>query len=156
RGIMADGQHDKENRMAQIRPSRREILGGLAVAGVTAGLPALRADDKPPTGQRVDFHHHFFVPGIAEYLRQFSGSAPKLEAWTPAASIEAMDNAGICTTFLTLPIGLGDKPAELKDESVALAREVNEAAATLAADKKGRFGRFARLPLPHVDAALKE
>jgi predicted TIM-barrel fold metal-dependent hydrolase len=139
-----------------LQPTRREVLGGLAAAGLTASLPAVRADDKPPAGKRFDFHHHFFVKGIAKYLRRFAGSSTRLEDWTPTASIEAMDKAGIATTFLTLPVGLGHNPADLKDENVALSRDVNEAGAQLAADHKGRFGLFARLPLPHVDAALKE
>jgi predicted TIM-barrel fold metal-dependent hydrolase len=147
--------------MASHRPSRRELLGGLAAVGLTASLPLVRADDKPPAGKRFDFHHHFFVKGIAKYLRKLPDSVAKLSAvkpedWTPAASIDAMDKAGISTAFLTMPAGLGDNPADLKDENVALAREANEFAAKLASDHKGRFGRFARLPLPHVDAALKE
>src|SRR5262245_17727023 len=146
----------KENGMAGGHPSRREVLGGLAAAGRPASVPALRADDKPAAGKRLDFHHHFFVKGIAKFTRKFAAVPTKFENWTPAQSIEAMDKANITTTFLTLPIGLGDKPADLKDESVALAREANEAAAKIASDHKGRFGRFARLPLPHVDATLKE
>lgn len=142
--------------MARGHLSRREILGGLASAGLIASVPVLRADDQPPVGKRFDFHHHFFVKGIAKYLRKFPGVTTRLDDWSPALSIEAMDKASIGTTFLTLPIGLGHDPAALKDESVALAREVNEAAATIASDHKGRFGRFARLPLPHVDPALKE
>src|SRR5262245_37500920 len=128
------------------RTSRRELLTGLAAAGLTASLPAVWADDKPPAGKRFDFHHHFFVTRIAKYTRKFPGVTTRLDDWTPAQSIDAMDKAGIGTTFLTLPIGLGHDPAALKDESIVLSREANEAAATLAADHKGRFGRFARLP----------
>jgi predicted TIM-barrel fold metal-dependent hydrolase len=132
------------------------MLASLTAAGLTAGLPTVRADDKPPTGKRLDFHHHFFVKGVAKYLRKFPGSITRLEDWTPSRSIEAMDEAGIGTTFLTLPGGMGPNPAAPKDENIALSRDVNESAAKLASDHKGRFGRFARLPLPDVEAALKE
>src|SRR5262245_36193717 len=117
--------HNKENGMARVQPSRREMLGGLIATGLTAGLAALRADEKPPAGKRFDFHHHFFVKGIAKYARKFPGSS-RLEDWTPAKSIEAMDAAGIGTTFLTMPGGMGPDPAALKDECIALAREVND------------------------------
>jgi predicted TIM-barrel fold metal-dependent hydrolase len=131
------------------------LLASLAAAGLAVGGLTAQADGKT-AGKKFDFHHHFLVKGIAKYTRKFAAVPAKFEDWSPAQSIEAMDKAGITTTFLTLPLGLGDKPADLKDESVALAREVNEAATKIASDHKGRFGRFARLPLPHVDATLKE
>ncbi len=142
--------------MARFQLSRREILGGLTAAGLTASLPALRADDKPPAGKRLDFHHHFYVKAIEKYRHKFPSATARFEDWTPARSIDAMDKAGIGTAFLTLPVGLGDNPAALKDDNIALAREANEYAAKVASDHKGRFGRFARLPLPDVDATLKE
>jgi 6-methylsalicylate decarboxylase len=67
-----------------------------------------------------------------------------------------MDKAGIGTAFLTVPVGLGDDPAALKEVNIAIARESNDYGAKLASDHKGRFGVFARLPLPDVDASLKE
>lgn len=116
----------------------------------------LPAHDKPPARRRLDLHHHFFVKGIARYLPHDPGSVSQLEEWTASRSIAAMDETGIGTAFLTLPIGLGGTPSEVKDDEIAFAREVNDAAATLASDHRGRFGQFARLPLPHVDATLRE
>jgi hypothetical protein len=37
-----------------------------------------------------------------------------------------------------------------------LARELNEAAAGMVADHKGRYGFFAVLPIPDIDACLRE
>ena len=37
-----------------------------------------------------------------------------------------------------------------------LARECNEYSAKLAADSKGRFGMFAAMPMPYVEATLQE
>jgi predicted TIM-barrel fold metal-dependent hydrolase len=141
--------------MTSNQPSRREIVGGLAAAGLTAGLPAVRADDKPSAGKRFDFHHHYYVKGVEKYLAKRPGSTPALE-WTPAKSLDAMDKAGIGTAFLTMAMGLGHDFAALKDDNIAIASEANEYAAKVASDHKGRFGRFARLPLPDVDATLKE
>lgn len=136
-------------------PSRRAFLGGLTAAGLTATLPAARADDKRPDDKRFDFHHHYYVKAVEKYLAKRPGSTPALE-WTPAKSIEAMDKAGIGTAFLTMPMGLGHDLAALKDDNIAIAREANEYAAKIASDHKRRFGLFARLPLPDVDATLKE
>src|SRR5262245_36658246 len=104
--------------MARIRPTRREVLGGLTAAGLTAGLPSLRADDKPAAGKRLDFHHHFLIKSIEKYLGLPPGV--KLPDWTPAQSLDAMDKNGIGTAFLTMPIGLGYNPAELKKENIAI------------------------------------
>ncbi|HKA08170.1 MAG TPA: hypothetical protein VKD71_13005, partial [Gemmataceae bacterium] len=132
--------------MHSIHPTRREILGGLAAAGLTGSVPAVRADDKPSAGKRLDFHHHFLIKSIEKYLGLPPGV--KLPDWTPAQSLDAMDKNGIGTAFLTMPIALGYNPAELKKENIAIAREANEFAAKVASDHKGRFGRFARLPMP--------
>src|SRR5262245_16544489 len=140
--------------MARAQPSRRELLSGLAAAGLTASLPALRADDKPPAGKRLDFHHHFLVKSIEKYLGLPPGVKPL--DWNPALSLDAMDKNGIGTAFLTMPIALGYDLAELKKENIAIAREANEYAAKIASDHKGRFGRFARLPMTEGDASLKE
>jgi predicted TIM-barrel fold metal-dependent hydrolase len=44
----------------------------------------------------------------------------------------------------------------LGDDGNALCRRTNEYVAQLRADHKGRFGLFGALPLPDIDAALKE
>ena len=65
-----------------------------------------------------------------------------------------MDKDGVATAMLscTTPgIWFGDP-----DETAALAREMNEFAARLASDHKGRFGLFALLPMPLIDASLRE
>ena len=43
-----------------------------------------------------------------------------------------------------------------RDQAIALSRDMNEYGARLVSDHKGRFGLFAMLPLPDVDASLKE
>jgi predicted TIM-barrel fold metal-dependent hydrolase len=74
--------------------------------------------------------------------------------WTPAMSLEAMDRNGIATTVTSIStvITRPDDPQRAR----ALARDCNEFAARLKQDHPGRFGMFALLPLPHIDACLAE
>jgi predicted TIM-barrel fold metal-dependent hydrolase len=64
-----------------------------------------------------------------------------------------MDRDGIATSIVSISPSLwfGDIAATRK-----IAREWNEYAADLARDHRGRFALFATLPLPDVDASLKE
>jgi predicted TIM-barrel fold metal-dependent hydrolase len=110
------------------------------------------------TPHRIDVHHHILPP---DYVRRVGDArigplilAGRTPQWTPAQSIEAMDRNGIATavTSISAPgVWFGDV-RETRD----LARHCNEYAATIRRDHPGRFGMFASLPLPDVDASLAE
>jgi len=74
--------------------------------------------------------------------------------WTPEKSLADMDRAGVATalTSITTPA------TRFLDDSGArkVARECNEYSAKLGADSRGRFGTFAAMPMPHVEATLQE
>jgi predicted TIM-barrel fold metal-dependent hydrolase len=107
---------------------------------------------------RIDVHHHILPPGYTEEVGDarigpliVSGRTTE---WSPARSIEAMDRNGIATavTSISAPgLWFGDAQAARK-----LARYCNEYAATMRRDHPGRFGVFASLPLPDIDASLAE
>lgn len=107
---------------------------------------------------RIDVHHHILPPRwVAEVGDDrigpliLSGKTPE---WTPQMSIEAMDRNGIETaiTSISAPgLWFGDNEASAK-----LARHCNDYAAEIAQAHPGRFGVFASLPLPDVEASLKE
>ena len=72
----------------------------------------------------------------------------------PTHSLSVMETEGIATSVLSFTspgIWFGDI-----DQTKALARQCNEFLSRLAADHPGRFGGFAFLPLPDIDAALSE
>jgi predicted TIM-barrel fold metal-dependent hydrolase len=103
---------------------------------------------------RIDIHHHHAPPGFVKEITARKTGQHALIDWTPAKSIEDMDKAGVITAMTSLaPPGVwyGDDNA-----ARILARECNEYAARLVADFPGRFGMFAALPLPDVDASLRE
>jgi predicted TIM-barrel fold metal-dependent hydrolase len=77
-----------------------------------------------------------------------------LVEWTPQKSIADMDKAGIAKAMTSIPppgIWFGDALAAQR-----VARECNDYAARLVRDFPGRFGMFAVLPLPDIDASLRE
>ena len=138
--------------------SRRDFLKSVAVAGAGALLPAseLLAQVASPAARlqgRIDVHHHIVPPSLLQALgpqRLAGGSA----AWTPAKALEEMDQGGVSSGMSSIaPAG---DPFSDPSTAVRLARECNEYSARLAADHPGRFGVFAALPLPNIDASLKE
>lgn len=111
-------------------------------------------------GMRIDTHHHIFPPRYLATakamgkLGEVVSSRPSLVDWTPAQSLEAMDRHGVRTAIASIStpgVWWGDAAA-----ARTLARACNEYAADLAREHPGRYGFFASLPLPDVDAALAE
>jgi 6-methylsalicylate decarboxylase len=103
--------------------------------------PIVRADGC------VDVHHHFYPP---EYLASLDEAArlPMLTQWSVARTLEDMDSHGVATAILSLsPPGARDR---------TLARICNEYGARMAHDNPGRFGLFAAMPMPDVEATLAE
>lgn len=107
--------------------------------------------------RRIDTHHHFLPPfylsevGADAIGRTLvSGRAPE---WTPQHSIDAMDRNGIATAVVSI-----SAPGFACDEGRKndLCRRCNDYAARMRSDHPGRFGSFAALPLPDIDASLAE
>jgi predicted TIM-barrel fold metal-dependent hydrolase len=103
---------------------------------------------------RIDVHHHLFPPAYLTRLAAATMAQPRMLDWTPDRSIEDMDEAGVATSILSIT---APGFAIVEDGGLrGLVRECNDYAARLAADYPGRFGFFASLPLPDVDASLRE
>ena len=107
--------------------------------------------------ERIDVHHHVLPSFYIEAQRAagITGTAYRgFPEWSPAKSIALMDAYRIRTAILSFTspgIWFGDL-RQTRD----LARRCNDYLAALAADEPGRFGGFAFLPLPDIDAALAE
>jgi 6-methylsalicylate decarboxylase len=106
----------------------------------------------------IDVHHHILPE---PYVREMGasrvggqGSSGRVPEWSAADALRRMDASGIraAITSISAPGVALEEPRARID----LARWCNEFAAALAADHPGRFGTFATLPLPDVDASLKE
>lgn len=125
--------------------SRRDWVRGTAAAGLLAGLPTLRVFAQR-TGL-IDVHQHFRMPGLTVRV-------PDEIGWTPAHSIEQMDEFDIETGVVSAPASYD--LYQDSDDSRRLTRTCNEFMARMASDHPGRFGFFGVLPLPDVDSCLRE
>ncbi len=106
----------------------------------------------------IDVHAHYLpetyrVALLAGGHGQPDGF-PQIPDWSAEQHLAVMDRLGIETSLLSISspgVHLGDEAAT-RDR----AREVNEAGRRAVVDHPGRFGLFASLPLPDVDAAIAE
>jgi 6-methylsalicylate decarboxylase len=139
---------------------RRRFLSALASASVAAAAAPdllLRAAQPPGAGAaagRIDVHHHFAPPAWIAEVRGRPLLQPANTRWTPAQSIDDMDRGGVAAAIVSITnpgLWFGDTR-----QTERLARACNEYGAKLVQDHPGRFGLFAAVPLPDVDATLKE
>ena len=165
---------------------RREFLAGMATAGAGALLAGGLSAQQQGRGGRgaapaqrpippdvkntrgIDVHHHYAPPGWLKVLaEQDALNVEPWMGWTPAKAIEAMDRAGVQISYSSITVpgiyfaeGFGNQQAppgaKFKNDIPAMAREANEFGARMKSDYPGRFGIWASLPLPDVDASLKE
>ena len=107
----------------------------------------------------IDAHAHCLPPAYRRALSDagftsLDGGYP-IPSWSAEKAIEVMDANGIDTMMLSVSspsVGfLPDEAARVK-----LAHRINEDVAQTVKAHPGRFGGFATLPLPHVEASLRE
>ena len=127
---------------------------GLAATG-TAGAPTALAQalaaSKP---HRIDVHHHFAPPAWVAEVKGRPLLQTANTTWTPAQSIEDMDRGGVATAVVSITnpgLWFGDAAVTAR-----LARACNDYGASLVQQRPARFGLFAAMPMPDVDATLKE
>ena len=141
-------------RNAKAGISRRAVLA--------SACSALSASLWPQTGgpRRLDIHHHFASPRYKQMLAKAQRQGwDTFQPYDPSRDIEAMDKGGIATAFLSVStpgLWASDEFGPERDRANALARDMNEYGARLVRDYRGRFGLFAALQLPDIDASLKE
>jgi 6-methylsalicylate decarboxylase len=106
---------------------------------------------------RIDTHHHILPPDYLSALASLgitaSGGRP-LPEWDVHSTLALMDRHAIATAITSIAepgIYFGDRRFA-RD----LARRCNEYSAQLLHEYPQRFGALAILPLPDVDAALRE
>ena len=130
-------------------------LASLGVAACSGDVLTASMQPRPiARPHRIDIHHHFAPPA---WVAEVKGR-PLLQAantkWTPAQSIEDMDRGGVAVAMISITnpgLWFGDAAVTTR-----LARACNDYGAKLVQQYPTRFGLFAAMPLPDVDATLKE
>ena len=137
--------------------SRRTLLGG-AAASLALGGTLRAAPSVPFATAAIDVHHHFlppfYKPLAKPWLDKFATGVAAVMAWTPEASLAAMDEANVGRAVLSISspgVHFGND-AEARE----LARQCNDYAVALGRQNPGRFSFFAALPMPDVDGAIRE
>lgn len=126
--------------------------------------PTSQSEDKTVTNSpvcacgRIDVHAHFLPEVYASALARsgltrLDGGMP-IPVWNSTLALATMDKLEIETAIISLSspsthfLPVAEKPE--------LCRQVNLAGHALTVERPDRFGFFASLPLPDVDAALRE
>ncbi len=106
---------------------------------------------------RIDVHHHVLPKFYRETLKKVSSITSMfgvmLPDWTLEAHLEVMDRNKIAVGMASIPAGFYYESNEFARD---LARQCNEFLARMRSEHPTRFGAFAALPVPDVDAALTE
>lgn len=139
--------------------TRRRWLAALGAGAAVTALPlplqdAIAQSVPSPKPHRIDIHHHFSPPDWIAAVKDRELLQRANADWTPARSIEDMDRAGIAVSVVSVTnpgLWFGDRAATQR-----LARACNDYGARLVADHPRRFGLFAAMPMPDVDATLAE
>ena len=110
-----------------------------------------------PSTAQIDLHSHAITKGYLDYIKAKGAEMDEgfpIPAWDAEQHIAFMDKAGIQTAVLTMPAPqpyFGDAKA-----SAAVCRSYNEECTALKARNPGRFLFCAALPLPDVEASIRE
>jgi predicted TIM-barrel fold metal-dependent hydrolase len=133
--------------------SRRRMLGGMT-ALMGGWLTGARAAKRSGW---IDVHHHFIPPAYREFFAEAQRLDPGVvvppTTWDVRADLDDMDRGGTGLAVLSMFVPPETGTREMR---ARLARDINEFAAALVRDHPDRFANLAALPLPDVDACLKE
>src|SRR5215475_7907550 len=115
----------------------------------------------------VDVHAHYFPQAYTDLLMRIGGrtlpeaarplTARPMRQDAPAGiqtRLRQMDEAGV--QMQVLSPAASPPYAEREADAVAAARLINDSYAELAEKYQDRLAAFVSLPLPHIDAALRE
>jgi predicted TIM-barrel fold metal-dependent hydrolase len=106
---------------------------------------------------RIDVHHHVLPEFFLETLDRLGKRTifdVRLPDWSLEAHLEVMDRNKVAIGMASIPpVGI-----DFETDALArgLARQCNEFLHQMRGEHPNRFGAFATLPLPDVDAALAE
>lgn len=107
---------------------------------------------------RIDTHHHIIAPDYRKALRKAGideAGGRALPDWSPDAALQTMAELDVATAILSVSTP-GTTFLPEATNAAALSRDLNNYTAALVASRPDRFGFFATIPMPHIDAAVAE
>ncbi|WP_454789219.1 amidohydrolase family protein [Mycolicibacterium lutetiense] len=107
---------------------------------------------------RIDTHHHMLPPAYREALQKAGigeAGGRAMPDWSPEASLQTMAELDVATAVLSVSTP-GTTFLPNASDATALAIDLNDYGAEVFASQSDRFGFFATLPMPHVEAATTE
>lgn len=151
--------HSHAGSFPSARLARREFLAGAGavVALSTLGSPEImRAARAQANPHRIDVHHHVSPPSWLDAVKKAKLDNPPIVNWSVQKSLDDMDKAGIATAVVSPTTPQVSFLHDDKEAASRIARESNEYVRKIMTEHPHRFGMFAMLPLPHIDASLSE
>ncbi len=107
---------------------------------------------------RIDTHHHLIPPDYRKALQKAGldeAGGRAVPDWSPEGSLQAMADLDVGSAILSVSTpGTAFLPSAA--DATALARNLNDYTAELAAKQPDRIGFFATVPLPHIDESVTE
>ena len=101
----------------------------------------------------IDVHHH-----IAPASWLATSATPDQErafkGWSIPKTLEEMDRSGVTTAYASAVV-FGDS-FDSPESARRFSREFNDYAASVRSERPGRFGIFAMVPMPDIEATLAE
>jgi predicted TIM-barrel fold metal-dependent hydrolase len=145
--------------MPDRHPSRRDFAIGAAALCGAAILPSrsgAQTGARAALARAVDFHHHFNPPFLVTAAAGNRVGANGGLNWETSYSLDDMDKAGIGRAIISPPTGFAERTDIDPKARAPMIRKVNDYGAELVRDHPGRYFQLVYMPLPDVDAALKE
>ncbi|KZL87571.1 amidohydrolase 2 [Colletotrichum incanum] len=138
---------------------KRIVLFGCGLA-----LEAIAGELSRSSTVKIDTHAHYVPDFYAQALRDAGhlpgpDGMPGIPEWTPELHLQFMGSQNIEKSYLSISspgVYLSVPSRSATEKAITLARQVNEYASQLKAKYPDKFGFFASLPLPDVDASVNE
>jgi predicted TIM-barrel fold metal-dependent hydrolase len=125
------------------------ILAHISKANMTLPLP-----------QRIDVHSHFLPPfyrtALAVNGHSHPDGMPAIPEWSPDRHLEMMKIANVSRSILSISSPGTHIKSSNPSLGIDLTRQCNAYASSLKQQHPDKFGVWAALPLPNVEASLAE